>query len=275
MTQHVPADIAQAMADASDRLGLFAGRLSYFSVVSSTNDVALRLVDGGAENGTTVLAAAQTAGRGRQGKAWFSAPEAGLYFSSVIRGVKPTMVTLMAGVAVGEGVRTATGLPVELKWPNDVVMPAHLRTGARRQAAKLAGILTEISRVGQAAEAIIVGIGVNVVRTDYPSALGLRASSLEAELGAPVDRAAVLVEALSALARWREVLAAGGTNRVLTRWRELAPSSEGAVVAWSQNGHRRQGTTDGVDTDGALLVRCGSRVERVVAGELTWLPPVG
>ena len=271
MTHPVPADLVQAMANASDRLGLFAGRLSYFPSVSSTNDVALRLADGGAENGTTVLAATQTAGRGRQGKAWFSAPEAGLYFSSVIRGVKPTMVTLMAGVAVGEGVRTATSLAVELKWPNDVVLPAHVRKGTHRQTAKLAGILTETSRVGQTAEAIIVGIGINVGRTDYPSALASRASSLEAELGAPVDRAAILVEVLSALARWREVLAAGGTNRVLTRWRELAPTSEGAAVAWSHHGHRQQGTTDGVDPDGALLVRCGDQVERVVAGELTWL----
>ena len=271
MMEHVPVDIARAMTNATDRLGPFAGRLSYFSFVPSTNDVALRLADEGAETGTTILAAVQTAGRGRQGREWFSAPEAGLYFSSVIRGVQPATVTLMAGVAVAEGVQTATRLPVELKWPNDVVLPAHQRTGVHQQPAKLAGILTETSRVGRVADAIIVGIGINVARTAYPSELESRASSLETELGTAVDRAAVLVETLSALARWRDVLATGDTTRVLNRWRELAPTSEGAPVAWSQHGNRRQGMTDGVDTDGALLVRCGGRVERVVAGELTWL----
>ena len=271
MTERLPDDIARAMAEAADRLGAVADRLTFTPVVSSTNDVALRLAADGADDGTTVLAGAQTAGRGRQRHEWFSPPDAGLYFSSVIRGLPSALVTLMAGVAVVEGVRAATGLPVELKWPNDVVLPGPGPPGGRGQLVKLAGILTEASRVGGVADAIIVGIGINVARFEHPGVLAAKASSLEAELGAPVDRAAVLVESLVALTHWRDVLTAGDTNRLLARWRTLAPSSEGAVVTWNQQGRRRQGTTDGIDADGALRVRCEGRLERVVAGELTWV----
>ena len=271
MTERLPDDVARAMADAADRLGAFAGRLTFTPVVSSTNDVALRLASAGADDGTTVLAAVQTAGRGRQGHEWFSPPDAGLYFSSVLRGLPSALVTLMAGVAVVEGVRAATGLPVELKWPNDVVLPALGPPGGRPQLVKLGGILTETLWVGGVADAIIVGVGINVARSEYPGVLAAKASSLEAELGAPVDRAALLVESLMALTHWRDVLTAGDANRLLARWRALAPSSEGAVVTWNQQGRLRQGMTDGVDADGALRVRCEGKLERVVAGELTWV----
>ena len=91
----------------------------------STNDVAAGYAERGAPQGTTVLAAAQTSGRGRLGRHWYSPPGAGLYFSIVIRSrAAAPFLTLAGGVAVAEGIRAATGLPLEIKWPNDVVTPA-------------------------------------------------------------------------------------------------------------------------------------------------------
>ena len=271
MSENLPDDFAQALCEATGRLGGFAGRVRFLPVVSSTNDVAVGLAADGADHGTTVLAGTQTAGRGRQGRAWFSPDGAGLYFSSVLRGLQPELVTLMAGAAICEAVRTAVGLPAELKWPNDVVIQATNAPRRHPQTMKLAGILTETSRGGGVADAIIVGVGINVARSDYPPDLGSKATSLEAELGAPVDRAAVFVEALAALSRWQAVLAAGRAARLLERWRALAPSSNGVVVAWDDHGTRRRGVTDGIDRDGALRVRCAGRTERIVAGSLTWL----
>ena len=259
------------MDAASERVGTCAGRLSYFSVVSSTNDVALRLAAAGADDGTTVLAATQTAGRGRHGRQWFSPSAAGLYFSVVMRGLQSAPVTLMAGVAVAEGIRAATGVPVELKWPNDVVLPISGRQDGSVGYAKLAGILAETSRTDGIADAVVVGIGINIERAEYPPALAPRVSSLRVESDVPVDRAGVLVESLAALSYWRQVLAAGAVRRVLARWRELAPTSSGATVAWSAPGGRQQGVTEGIDDDGALRVRSGSRVQRLVAGDVTWL----
>ena len=272
MTEPLPADVAQALHAAGDRIGACAGRVAYLSEVSSTNDVALRLAAAGAGDGTTVLAGAQTAGRGRHGRRWFSAAGAGLYFSVVVRGGGrgPAPLTLMAGVAVAEGVRAATGLPAEIEWPNDVVAPARGAYDGGARPAKLAGILTEAARPGGA---VVVGIGINVAPTPYPPDVAARAGSLAAETDGPIERAAVLVETLAALARWRRALAAGDTARMLARWRELAPGSRDTVVEWSVQGRRRRGVTTGIDQDGALLVRRRQRIERLVAGEVTRVVP--
>ncbi len=269
MTEPLPDDIEAALRAGAERIGPIADRLTYHSVVSSTNDVALDLAAAGAEDWTTVLAGAQTAGRGRQGRRWFSAAGAGLYFSTVMRGIESSSVTLMAGVAVAEGVRDATGLPAEIKWPNDVVLPRP-RPDGPGPTAKLAGILSEASGFRGAADAVVVGIGVNVAETVYPPELTTRASSLAASLGAPVARATVLVDVFAALIRWRRVLSEGGESDVLARWLELAPTSEGTTVEWNEQGRSRRGVTQGIDRDGALLVRCDGRLERVVAGEVTW-----
>lgn len=265
MPDPLPADIARALGAAAGRLGAWGKHVVYHPVVSSTNDTARELAAAGAPDGTTVLAGAQTAGRGRQGRRWFSARDAGLYCSVVLRGSDTAVVTLAAGVAAAEGVRAATGLPVEIKWPNDVVLPAHAG------AAKVGGILAEASRLDAAAEAVIVGVGINVAAVDFPPEIAGRATSLAAALGGPVDRGTVLVELLAALAHWRQVLAAGGAARMLERWRALAPSSVGATVEWCVADARLSGVTAGVDSDGALLVRSGERLERVVAGEVTWV----
>ena len=269
MPDPLPADIAQALGAARGQLGAWGKHVVYHRVVSSTNDTARELAAAGAPDGTTVVAGEQTAGRGRQGRHWFSAPGVGLYCSVVLRGDETAVITLAAGVAAAESVRAATGLPVEIKWPNDIVLPA------RAGAAKVGGILTEVARRDAAAEAVIVGIGINVASVAFPPEIANRAGSLAGALGAAVDRGAVLVELLSALAHWRDVLAAGGTARMLERWRALAPGSVGAPVEWCVAGARLSGVTAGIDSDGALMVRRGERLERILAGEVTWVtaPP--
>src|SRR5687768_9924953 len=95
----------------------------FFDEIPSTNDEAARRADLGAPEGTTIVALAQTAGRGRFGRTWFSPAGAGLYVSIVVRDRRAApFLSLAGGVAVADGIRVATGLPVELKWPNDVVI---------------------------------------------------------------------------------------------------------------------------------------------------------
>ena len=267
MAESPPPDITEAFAAASGRVGHFADRFVYYSVVSSTNDVAARLARSGSGDWTTVLAAAQTAGRGRHGREWYSPPGAGLYFSTVLAWPQSPLVSLMAGVAVAEGIRDETGLRVELKWPNDVVVPSGASPASRlRHAMKVAGILAEaIGEFG-----VVLGIGINVARADYPQALQSRVTSLEAELGAPVARSRLLVECLARLARWRAVLASTDAADLLNRWRELSPTSEGTVITWNDAGTRRRGVTAGIDPEGALRVQCGHKIERIVGGEVAW-----
>ena len=261
-----PSDIAAALGQRPD---LAAVRLVYFDEVTSTNDVAVELAESGAVDRTTVLAGAQSSGRGRRGHSWHSPGGVGLYMSILLLGRQSPLVTLMAGVAVAEAVGHCSGVAVELKWPNDVVVPASRTPGVVGPSRKVAGILAE--RLPLAVdEGVVMGIGINVGRADYPAELGGRATSLEAEARAPVRSAALLADVLSGVERWRRALAAHGSTDLLARWCALSPSSQGASVTWDGGGTRRVGVTAGIDDEGALRVDCEGRTERIVGGEVTW-----
>ena len=260
-----PADLRAALSARGD---LDWVRLVYFPEVGSTNDVAAGLAASGAPDGTTVLAAHQTGGRGRRGRVWHSPRDAGLYVSTLVRGAPSPLLTLLAGVAVAEAVRTGIALDANLKWPNDVVLAAPAGAGGMRPR-KVAGILTE--RLPTAAgEGAVVGIGVNVGRRSYPADLADRATSLEEAAGRAVDRGSLLAGLLAGLRSASRELAAGGASRLLDRWRRLSPSCTGARVSWEGPETRRDGLTAGIGEDGALLVDCRGRTERIVGGEVRW-----
>ena len=243
--------------------------MHWLASAESTNDVAARLAESGAEEGTTVVAEMQTAGRGRHGRVWFSPPGAGLYVSVIVRPA-PSMsndeqpaplLTLAAGVAIAEAVRVATGLPAEIKWPNDVVI-------ARR---KLAGILAEAAMHGSSTRFIVLGFGVNLQPAAYPPELGSRVTSIEAETGRPVDRAFVLAEILAAISARCRDLREGRFDAILTAWRQLAVALPGARVEWDSPAGIVRGRAEGIDRHGALLVNVDGNIEKIVAGEVRWL----
>jgi BirA family biotin operon repressor/biotin-[acetyl-CoA-carboxylase] ligase len=267
MSDPLPPEFAAALDASAPRRGRFGDPIWFFAETGSTNDVAAALAERGAPEGATVVASAQTAGRGRFGRAWFSPAGAGLYVSVVCRNAAAApLLTLAGGVAVADGVRAATGLPVQIKWPNDVVVEG----GARVRRRKLAGILAEASTGADGLQHVILGFGINLRTAAYPPELSDRATSIETELGRPPDGAAVLAETLAALAALVERLAGGDSQPVLARWRQLAPSAYGAAVAWDTGAGTVTGTSAGIADDGALLVRVGDRVERVISGELRW-----
>jgi BirA family biotin operon repressor/biotin-[acetyl-CoA-carboxylase] ligase len=231
--------------------------------------VAAHLAGLGADEGTTVIAEAQRSGRGRHGRAWFSPAGAGLYASVILRPSNPPsragenavgLLTLAAGVAIAEAVRTSTGLPAEIKWPNDVMI-------GRR---KLAGILAESAAPSGATPFIVLGFGVNLREAAYPAALAARATSLEAETGRPADRAQVLAEILAAIAERYADLRAAKFDAILSDWRRLAPSLRSAAVEWDSPVGVMHGRAQDIDDQGALLVRVGDRIERLIAGEVRW-----
>ena len=297
-----PRELAEAIERARPRLGRLASSVLFFPTIGSTNDVALAWsAKASAERpalewsvmevaerlalersakalagrscarseGLVVVADEQTAGRGRRGHSWFSPAGSGLYVSVVLTPgaarVDPPrarmLLTLAAGVALVEGVEAGTGLRVDLKWPNDLQV-------SRR---KLAGILAEATSVGSTTDCVVAGYGINVASTALPPDLRDRATSLESELGRPVDRNHLLVETLVALSRRYEDLLAGRFDAILDAWRRNAPAASGARVTWTTAAGAEAGVTAGIDDDGALLVRVGERLERIVSGEVSWL----
>jgi len=267
MSDPVPEEFLRALNATASRRGQFGSPFYFFHETGSTNDIAGTFAEHGAPHGTTILASSQTAGRGRFGRAWFSPPGAGLYVSIVCRDERAApLLTLAGGVAVADGIRNATGLPVHIKWPNDIVVDD--RRGVARR--KLAGILAEASSTPDGLQYVILGFGINLGPAAYPPELSDRATSIEVELGRAVDGAAVLAETLAVFAERFSELEDGKPVDVLQRWRELAPSSRGAAVEWDTPSGAVSGISAGIDDDGALLVRVGSRIERIISGEVRW-----
>jgi BirA family biotin operon repressor/biotin-[acetyl-CoA-carboxylase] ligase len=281
-----PEDWAQALEASRARLGGLAATVRYLATAGSTNDVALRLAAQGAAEGTVVLAGTQTAGRGRGGRSWFSPPGAGLYVSVILRPCgapadpfPPSTVpgwvrllTLAAGVAISTGVRVATGLPAQVKWPNDIVVTdADAPTAAARRPRKVAGILAEAQATAGHLEHIVLGYGINVRPAAYPPDVAALASSLETETGRSIDRGAVLAETLVALRAEYDGLQRGDAASMLERWRRVSPSACGSRVRWQTTGGAIEGMTGGIDEDGALIVVSGDESRRVSSGEVNWL----
>jgi BirA family biotin operon repressor/biotin-[acetyl-CoA-carboxylase] ligase len=264
----VPAELSGALAQA----GLPPVR--YFSEIGSTNDTALDLAAAGAPDFTAVLADVQHAGRGRRGRPWSSPAGAGMYLSVVVRtqelDARVPLVTLAAGVAVAEAIVAVSGLPVEVKWPNDIVIGRPWR--------KLAGILCEATALGTPQGAVVVGMGVNLLRAAYPPEVADRATSLGVECDRPIQRSDLVVACLVRLREGIAGLRADQARIVLTRWREFGRAGlDAAPVRWQDERGPCRGIAVGLADDGALLVRRHEReersfgdVERLIAGDVIW-----
>lgn len=268
--QPLPREFADALSHVRPRLGRLATAVQYFAQTGSTNDIAASHAGAASAEGLVVVADAQSSGRGRRGRVWFSPPGTGLYVSVVLRPAQTradddratAIVTLAAGVALAEAVEASTGLRPDIKWPNDLLV-------GRR---KLAGILAEGVSVGsmQGLHAVVLGFGLNVGAIAPPPDLADRVTSLELELGRPMDRAQVFAEALARLAARYDDLLARRFDAILDAWRARAPRSQGARVSWDSSSGRQRGITAGIDERGALLVRTADRIERIVSGEVEW-----
>jgi BirA family biotin operon repressor/biotin-[acetyl-CoA-carboxylase] ligase len=254
---NLPEDIAEGLARTDSRRGGFGAQARWYPELTSTNDIAAKWAESGAAEGALVIGDAQTAGRGRQGRTWASPAAAGLYLSLVLRPVESSLplLTIAAGVAVAEGIEAATGLRPTLKWPNDAYV------GAR----KLAGLLAE-----GAGAAVIMGIGINLMPAAYPPDIAARATSLEGELGRPIERGLLLGEILSSMhARYGE-LQAGRTPAIIAAWRARAAAMLGRPVRWTSAGRDVAGIAETIDDRGALLVRTATGIERIISGEVQW-----
>ncbi len=217
-------------------------------LTDSTNARAKQLAAAGAPHGTVVTADEQSAGRGRQGRAWTSEPGSALLLSVVIRDLdeRHVLLPLATAVAVCEAAEACTPVTCAIKWPNDVWVEGR----------KLAGILVE----GRPQEGwAVVGVGVNV--SGFPGELAGLATSLALE-SADDNRqstAVVLAALLPALDR----RLSDGSARLLEAWRER-DALRGRRISWRDG----EGTAAGVDDTGALLVETDAGRVALQAGEV-------
>jgi BirA family biotin operon repressor/biotin-[acetyl-CoA-carboxylase] ligase len=237
-----------------------------FDSLPSTNTEAARQAMRGAPEGVCVTARAQTAGRGRQDRRWFSPPDAGLYFSIILRprfeARRWSLITLMAAIAVHDALLEACALPTDIKWPNDI----------EAQGRKLCGILAEtVDAPG--GRAVIVGIGINLKDSAFPPDLSERAASIEGVTGRAPDAEAVLGALIKALsARYAALHAADGAEQTRRAWIDRSSYAAGKRVRVTLDRRVISGTTRGLESDGALRVETDQgTIEIVRAGEVNAL----
>jgi BirA family transcriptional regulator, biotin operon repressor / biotin---[acetyl-CoA-carboxylase] ligase len=235
-----------------------------FDSLPSTNTEAARQAALGAPEGLCVVAREQTAGRGRRERAWASPKDAGLYLSVVLRPRLDArawpLVTLAAALAVRVALAEACALETDIKWPNDLL--------ARGR--KLCGILAETAESTRG-RAAVLGVGVNLRENSFPPELRDTATSVEEQTGRAPDAETLLAALLRSLAaRYETLHAPGGASEILREWESRSSFARGARVRVALARETFEGSTRGLEPDGALRVETDAGLLRIIrAGDVT------
>lgn len=214
--------------------------LEYFSSVDSTNNVCKRMLADGRQGAFLVAANKQTAGRGRQGKSFYSPADTGIYFSLVLRPnsslQNAVTATTAAAVAVCKGIEKLTDRRPQIKWVNDVYL------GDK----KICGILTEaVTNFEEGTvDSVIIGIGINISTDDFPHELD-QAGSLDTD----VNRNALVAEVVDELVK----IAVTDYNEFIDYYRSHSYVL-GKKINFIQNGRVTPATAVAIDETGGLIV---------------------
>ncbi|HEU0122011.1 MAG TPA: biotin--[acetyl-CoA-carboxylase] ligase [Bryobacteraceae bacterium] len=211
----------------------------YFESVGSTMTAAAEM----REPGTIIVANEQTAGQGRHGHSWHSAPGNGLYFTIVLAPkVAPELlpvVTLALGLAVQEAIAQVCNVQADLRWPNDLLI------GSR----KIVGILAQLD-----GDRVLAGIGVNVNHASLPPDLAAIATSLRLVTGREHSREELLCAIAAGVDRMIGLLEEEGSAPVLALFTLQSSYARGRRVQVDLPGKPITGTTAGLTPDGYLLL---------------------
>lgn len=246
--------IASALGHASCRFDI-----DVISECASTNSLLLARAETGAPGGTVLISEQQTAGRGRRGRVWISAPGDSLTFSVLWRfapGTAPSGLSLAVGLAVARAIsRLGAGeTAVQLKWPNDILLAGR----------KLGGILIELQP--GAPNTAVIGIGLNLRLPDaMPEDIRLTAAALPPGISPNEALAGILAALLSVLERF----SVSGFASLREEWLRLHAFQDVPVRLLSDFDPPCDGICRGVDTDGALLFESAGGVGRVLSGEVS------
>lgn len=238
----------------------------YFDETDSTNTQAKRLVEEGAEEGTLVVADMQTAGKGRRGRIWQQRPGEMISMTFILKPEfapdKASMLTLLAAHSVAVAIEKTTGLSVQIKWPNDIVI--HKK--------KAVGILTEmsLSLEQDSIHYVVVGIGINVNLTVFPEDIMEMATSLYLESGSRVNRSELISSVLSYFEQdYEDFLQTQDLTGILEDYNTHLVSMDTEVRVLDPKGEYT-GISRGMNSSGELMVeKEDGSIVNVYAGEVS------
>lgn len=223
----------------------------YLHVTDSTNRVAKEWARQGAPHGACVIAAQQTAGRGRLGRAFFS-PAGGIYVSVILStDAGAGAITTLAAVAVRRAARTVLGRELSIKWVNDLLLDGR----------KVCGILSEGVLQGERRLAAVVGIGINMQETVFPEELAEKAGSLLSvppAQGTPERLIGAIVHAILK-----------GLTEIPAHLNEYRAHclTLGKTVRFTQGSVTGEGNAIGITDTGALVIRMPEGTVTLDTGE--------
>jgi len=252
-----------------------SGKNELWDEIASTNDRAIQLAREGAAEGIMVLARQQTGGRGRQGRAWVSPKDSGIFISFVLRPtLDPAVLPLISfagGVAAAQAIERVTGLRIGLKWVNDLIY------GGK----KLGGILAEMPGSQANTEkagsgwilppAVILGLGINLSLTndDVTEDLLGKVVSLDHLLGTSIDADHLVSELCSRLEDQYNHLRHSGHELVLDEWKNYSQTL-GKRIRTRVQDEDLEGVAEDLNESGALILRLDNGENRLLhAGEIT------
>jgi len=235
----------------------------HYKETGSTNARAKELASRGAPEGTLVVSEAQSQGRGRKGRIWFSPPQTGIYASLILRPAMPPneapKITLLTAVSAAETLLHLTILDVRIKWPNDILVNGK----------KIAGILTEISTEMDTIDYVVVGLGMNVNNTFLPDDINETATSILIETGERFPRVEIVREYLRRQETYYRVLTTSGFEPILGRWKELA-NIIGRQIKVEMIDKTYVGTVEDIDPEGVLILKdMKGASHRIFSGDVT------
>jgi BirA family biotin operon repressor/biotin-[acetyl-CoA-carboxylase] ligase len=244
-------------------------KVEHFDEVGSTNDIAKELAKSGCLEGMLVVAEKQIKGRGRLGRTWDS-QSTGLWFSLVLRPKLSLQevgnLTFVAAVAITQVLREHYGLPVMIKWPNDLYLHGK----------KFCGILTEMDGEADCIHHIVMGIGINVNQRAeaIPEEIQHKATSLCMHAGEDLNRVELLKAILQALETWYELYLSDGREKIYDYWQtyNITIGQDIYLNIWDQ---QLQGKAIGINEQGGLVVDLKTGERKVFySGDVTLVQPV-
>ncbi len=246
---------------------VFGQNLRFLKETDSTNTVLKKMAAENAPEGTVVLADIQSAGRGRRGKTWMSAPKLGIWMSILLRpNLHPSSVqtlTLAASVAVMRVLEPMGIKNLGIKWPNDIIINGK----------KVCGILTELSAEAERVEWVILGIGLNVnhLEPDFPQDIASIATSLRmcTNSNIQLNRSRIAANIINEMEKVYQDFLEKGSSWVVEKWKKRSITLGKRVNIISQLGSFGAEVLD-ITAEGKLIVRDDDgTVREILSGEIS------
>ena len=241
----------------------------YFDSIDSTQNQALKMAQDVANNGTVIVAAKQTEGKGRDGRKWIS-PKGGIWISIILHPKFDISITTLfpiaSSLALSIAIEKVFSIKPELKWPNDLTINGK----------KVAGMLVDVSLESNKIENLVLGVGINFdvnakqiekSLKGTPNFYGVASLSDQKQNIKPVQ----LVQTfLLELEKIYKALNEKQIKKIITEWTSRS-STIGKNVELNTVDSKIKGKAIKIDNDGSLIVSDNNKIHKVIAGDIIHL----